>query len=266
MEHLPDLDRRHALKLLAGAAFATLVGCGADRNGETASTTTTSSTTSSSTAGSQASGGSCEEIPGETAGPFPGDGSNGPDVLGQDGVVRSDITASFGSMTGSAAGVPLTVELRIQDAAKGCAAMAGAAVYLWQCDREGRYSLYSPGATDQNYLRGVQEAGSDGRVTFRSVFPGAYPGRWPHLHFAVYPSLAAARSGQGEIATSQLALPEAACRQVYEGADGYGASVRHLSQLSLERDGVFRDGADRQLAATTGSITAGYAAALVVPV
>ena len=36
------------------------------------------------------------EIPEETAGPFPGDGSNGPNVLTESGVVRSDITASFG--------------------------------------------------------------------------------------------------------------------------------------------------------------------------
>ena len=31
------------------------------------------------------------EIPEETAGPFPGDGSNGPDVLTESGVVRKDI-------------------------------------------------------------------------------------------------------------------------------------------------------------------------------
>ena len=36
------------------------------------------------------------EIPEETAGPYPGDGSNGPDVLAESGVVRSDITSSFG--------------------------------------------------------------------------------------------------------------------------------------------------------------------------
>ena len=34
-------------------------------------------------------------IPEETAGPFPGDGSNGPDVLTESGVVRSDITTTL---------------------------------------------------------------------------------------------------------------------------------------------------------------------------
>ena len=37
------------------------------------------------------------EIPEETAGPYPGDGSNGANVLTESGVVRSDITSSFGS-------------------------------------------------------------------------------------------------------------------------------------------------------------------------
>lgn len=68
-------------------------------------------------------------------------------------------------------------------------ALDGAAVYLWHCDREGRYSLYSQGATDQNYLRGVQAAGSDGKLSFTSIYPAAYSGRWPHIHFEVFPSV-----------------------------------------------------------------------------
>ena len=36
---------------------------------------------------------------------------------------------------------------------------------------------YSPGATNQNYLRGVQAADGSGNVTFTSIFPGCYAGR-----------------------------------------------------------------------------------------
>jgi hypothetical protein len=43
---------------------------------------------------------STDEIPDETAGPFPGDGSNGPDVLGESGIVRDDIRSSFGPASG----------------------------------------------------------------------------------------------------------------------------------------------------------------------
>ena len=55
----------------------------------------------------------------------------------------------------------MTIELTIVDAASNCAPLEDAAVYVWHCDREARYSMYSPGATDANYLRGVQAADPD---------------------------------------------------------------------------------------------------------
>jgi protocatechuate 3,4-dioxygenase beta subunit len=205
-------------------------------------------------------------IPEETAGPFPGDGSNGPDVLTLSGVVRQDIRTSFGGASGTAHGVPLTIRLAIQDAANGCAPLANAAVYLWHCDREGRYSLYSQGATDQNYLRGVQAAGVDGVVTFTSIFPACYSGRWPHVHFEVYRNVAAATDPANRIATSQIALPEDACRTVY-ATDGYEQSVQNLSQVSLARDNVFGDdGGVHELGTVTGDVTNGMTVTLNVPV
>ena len=44
-------------------------------------------------------------------------------------------------------------------------------------------------------------------MTFTSIYPAAYSGRWPHIHFEVYPSLADATTARAA-ATSQLALPE----------------------------------------------------------
>jgi len=227
-----------------------------------ASGTSTGPGSASSTTGSNAT---CEEIPEETAGPYPGDGSNGPNVLTQSGIVRSDIRSSFGSASGTAEGVPLTINLTVLDQANGCAASAGAAVYLWHCNRDGLYSLYSQGITDQNYLRGVQETDSSGRVTFKSIFPAAYSGRWPHIHFEVYPNLSAATSAGNVTATSQLALPEDACKLVY-ATDGYSQSVRNLAQTSLSSDNVFGDGAAQQLAEVAGDVTAGFTAELTVPV
>jgi protocatechuate 3,4-dioxygenase beta subunit len=275
-------ERRKALKLFGAAGavgLLTLVGCGGDDSSSTSSGTTTTTGSSSTTGGSSgsttttaasgaattAAASSLEEIPEETAGPYPGDGSNGPNVLTESGVVRSDITSSFGSMSGTAEGVPLTVELTVLDNANGNAPYAGAAVYLWHCTSDGLYSLYSQGATDQNYLRGVQEADSDGKVTFTSIFPGAYSGRWPHIHFEVYPSLDKATNASNKIATSQLALPQDVCETVY-ATDGYSASVRNLAQSSLESDNVFRDGVDQQMATMSGSVDAGYKATLNVPV
>jgi protocatechuate 3,4-dioxygenase beta subunit len=181
------------------------------------------------------------------------------------GIVRSDITRSFGSASGVAQGVPLTIRLKVLDTANGAAALRGAAVYLWHCDRDGRYSLYSGGVTQENYLRGVQQTGADGSVRFTSIYPGAYAGRWPHVHFEVYPSLEAATTASGKLRTSQLALPEAACRQVY-ATQGYGQSLQNLAQTSLGSDMVFADGYSLQLATVTGSAADGMTATLNVPV
>ncbi len=134
------------------------------------------------------------------------------------------------------------------------------------CDRDGNYSLYySQAAANENYLRGVQAADASGKVTFQTIFPAAYSGRWPHIHFEVYPSLAAATSAGTKLATSQLALPKAACDAVY-ATSGYEQSVQNLARTSLDTDMVFRDGYLTQLATVTGTASSGYGASLRVPV
>ncbi|MEU2288736.1 intradiol ring-cleavage dioxygenase [Streptomyces sp. NPDC013178] len=260
---LPVLARRRMIRLMAGASLIPLAGCtGAEDDTAAASSTSGSSSSSSGTSSAE-----CATIPNETAGPYPGDGSNGVNVLKESGVVRSDITKSFGdSAGGTAEGVPLTVTLTVVDAASGCGTpKQGAAVYLWHCDREGAYSLYSEGVTDENYLRGVQETDDKGQVTFSSVFPGCYAGRWPHIHFEVYGSLDDATAATSITNTSQLAFPQDVCDTVY-ATDGYGQSVRNLSRLSLEADSIFSDGHDQQLATVTGGVEKGYTATLTVPV
>jgi protocatechuate 3,4-dioxygenase beta subunit len=260
------MGRRNLLKLMAGAGVVTLVGCAS--SSRTTAKSNTTSTTTSGTSGSTSSDppDTSTPIPEETAGPFPGDGSNGPNVLSENGVVRRDITSSFGSASGTADGVPATLRLTLLDTSNDAAPLSGAAVYVWHCDREGRYSLYSDGATDANYLRGVQLSDADGVVTFETIFPACYSGRWPHIHFEVYSTLAEATSGGDPIATSQVALPTAACNTVY-ATDGYGESVDSLSRVSLESDMVFGDdGGVRELAAVTGNPSAGYVIALTVPV
>ena len=138
-------------------------------------------------------------------------------------------------------------------------------MYLWHCDRLGRYSLYTAGATSQNYLRGVQEADANGKVTFTSVFPACYSGRWPHIHFEVYPSLASATSVSNKVATSQIALPKSACDLVY-ATSGYSASVSNLSQVSLATDMVFSDGSALELGTVAGSVSSGMTVGLTIAV
>ena len=250
-------SRRRMLGVLGlGAAAAGLAACGGSPS--------TSSAAAGSTAGSTAA--ASGEIPDETAGPYPGDGSNGPDVLALSGIVRSDIRSSFGDASGTAEGVPMVLELTITDLANGGTPFAGVAVYVWHCNRDGGYSLYSEGITEENYLRGVQIADAEGTVRFTSIVPACYTGRWPHIHFEVYPDQASITDSTKAIATSQVALPQETCDAVYATA-GYESSVRTLSQVTLADDNVFGDddGAS-QLGTVTGDVTGGYTVSLTVGV
>jgi protocatechuate 3,4-dioxygenase beta subunit len=260
------LGRRRVLAVVAGAgAGVALAACGLSSDDSSASTSSSPSTSTTAAQGDPGGGappappggsGSApssdvDGIPQETEGPYPGDGSNGPDVLLESDVVRSDITRSIGSASGVAEGVPLAMTLTVVDASTGDP-LPGSALYLWHCTREGGYSMYSDGVEDENFLRGVQEAGSDGSLTFRTIFPGCYAGRWPHVHFEVYDDLATATSSGDIRRTSQLAFPQDVCETVY-GEDGYDTSASNLAGVSLESDGIFADGVDQQMVTVSGS-------------
>ncbi|GAA4402047.1 hypothetical protein GCM10023168_12170 [Fodinibacter luteus] len=264
--------RRSALGLLSGAGLLALVGCS---DGTSAATTvtasgasTTNAATDSATPGATASTTAVDAVvPEETAGPFPGDGSNGADVLDDSGIVRHDITSSFGTSTTTATGVPLTVHLTVLDSDAGYVAMEGVAVYAWHADAQGRYSMYSQGVEHENYLRGVQPTDASGTASFTTVFPGCYDGRWPHIHFEVYRSTKEATSDGRIVRTSQVALPRAASEAVYGDSATYPSSAANLARTSLTRDMVFGDdGGIHQLATVTGDAAAGYVAALTVAV
>lgn len=284
-----SLGRRGLLGLFGGLGAVAVVGCATDSGTATSSTAfDPASANAGGPGGTPVNGGPPDgrggpggpggdagssvevadgEIPEETAGPYPGDGSNGVNVLSESGIVRSDLRQSFGSASGVAQGVTTTVRLKVYDLnGTEATALSGAAIYLWHCDRAGNYSLYSEAAIDENYLRGVQETDADGNVEFTTIFPAAYAGRWPHMHFEVYPSLAEATSAANKLRTSQLALPEDVCNEVYASAEGYDASVANMQQTPLEGDNVFSDGYSLQMASVTGSVDDGYVVTLNVPV
>ncbi|WP_424950188.1 intradiol ring-cleavage dioxygenase [Deinococcus sp.] len=193
----PVMDRRRVLALgLLGIGL--LVGCGSG----TGSTPTTSTGGGTDT-GNTGTADCPSAVPTETAGPYPADGSvasgHSVNALTKSGIVRSDLRTSLA--TGKvAAGVPLTLTLKLVNTNAGCAAVAGYAVYVWHCDQGGNYSLYSS-VVNEDYLRGVQVTDSTGAVTFSTIFPACYSGRWPHIHFEVYPSMAHATSASNKIQT-----------------------------------------------------------------
>jgi len=276
------LQRRRALSWLAGAGVLGVVGCGgggsADASsstsstgstgstGSTTGTTTGTGTTTTTTTTSPVS--SCSVIPEETAGPYPGDGSNSSgsgiaNALALSGIVRQDIRTSVGGASGVAAGVPLTVKLRIVNTSGSCADLSGYAVYLWHCTRGGLYSMYSSGVTAENYLRGVQPTDTSGVATFTTIYPGCYSGRVPHIHFEIYRSTTTASAYSNKLKTSQLTFPTDISSTVYAVA-GYEASVNNFKAITVATDNVFSDGATLQTATVTGNATDGYVATLTV--
>lgn len=208
----------------------------------------------------------CALIPSEDPGPFPANAVRGPNVLTESGIVRSDIRTScciHGQAT--AAGVVTELSLRLLSTTSNCAPLAGLAVHVWHCDALGRYSLYSDGVTNENFLRGVQVSDDNGEVHFTTIFPACYPGRWPHIHFEIYKSLAEANAGHRALRVSQLAIPEAPCRNVYVQTDQYPNSTKYLDRLSIASDFVLADdGGVLQMATMTRDNTNGYRMSLDV--
>src|SRR2546423_10830927 len=98
-------------------------------------------------AGAGSDGGvtTCSKIPEETQGPYPGDGSNGPNALSLSGIVRSDIRSSIGGASGVADGVPPTIQPTPGDRNNARAPPPGDAIYLLHCHHSGLYSMDSAG-------------------------------------------------------------------------------------------------------------------------
>ena len=265
------LNRRRMFAVFGmGAGALGLAACSTDSGSANSSSTAAGGTSgagsSSRTASGSGSASGLTEIPDETNGPYPADGTNGPDILETSGVVRKDIRSSFGTSTTTAEGIPLDFTFTILDMVNGGVPFADVAVYVWHCDRGGSYSMYSEGITNENYLRGVQVTGDDGAVTFTSIFPACYSGRWPHIHFEVYPDRASITDHDKAISTSQMALPKDVLDAVY-ATTGYEQSVTNLSRLTLATDNVFGDdGGMHQIGVLTGNVTKGYVATLTVPI
>ena len=124
--------------------------------------------------------------------------------------------------------------------------------------------MYSSGVEDENYLRGIAKTDSEGTAWFKTIFPGCYSGRWPHIHFEVYSSVAKAVASGPIVKTSQIALPRAVSKKVY-AASGYSGSAANLARTSLATDLVFSDDrAIHQLATVTGSVKNGFVADLTI--
>lgn len=206
----------------------------------------------------------CIALPWETAGPYPADGSNVRsgqvvNALAEEGIIRTDLRPSFGTLTPVADGLQLDIELTLVNA-DGCTPLVDHAIYIWHCDTIGQYSLYD--TPDANYLRGVGISDAEGKVRFTTIFPGCYDGRWPHIHFEVFESAEKAVSGDASLLTAQIAMPEDTSADVYAADNRYSNGTRNLGRISIATDMVFRDNSAAEVAQQTLSLTGDINSAL----
>jgi protocatechuate 3,4-dioxygenase beta subunit len=279
---MPAPGRRQALGALGSLGLLTLAGCGGGGSAGTtnastlstaqatsATTATNSATAADTTAATTSASSSCQVVPEETAGPYPADGStasnNNYNVLALAGIVRSDIRTNIGS-SAQVAGAPLTLSITLTNTQSECAPLAGYAIYLWHCTREGTYSVYTTQSLADNHLRGVQETDANGSVRFLTVVPGCYAGRMPHMHLEIYRSLSTATSAGSKLRTTQLAFPTDTLRTIYGSTAGYSQSVANLNAISFATDNVFSDGTSLEMVDFSGDATNGYSASIAISI
>jgi protocatechuate 3,4-dioxygenase beta subunit len=229
------MERKEFIKRLGfGTMIIPLLAACSDREDPT------SSGNSGATTGGSTSD-DCTVSPSETAGPFP---TKDPAALEMVDI-RSDRT-----------GIDMDVQISVQDKSNGCTELAGAIVDIWHCDAAGNYSEYggtsmqSVNYQSVHFLRGRQETNTDGVAAFKTIFPGWYSGRAPHIHVHVYDA-----SGNSLLVT-QIAFPTDVCNTVYTTATTlYTKGTQDTSNTS---DNVFSDTLEHELATVTGSIAEGY--------
>jgi len=150
-------------------------------------------------------------------------------------------------------GTPLTLRLVVVNTST-CKPIAGAAVDVWHADAAGVYSGFGQGAGNRTFMRGIQRTNAKGVATFRTVYPGWYPGRTVHVHVKVH-------LGGRVVHTGQLYFPDSLTDAVFRRAPYSSRPGRDTRNAT---DSVFRNGGKRSLlrlrrsgAGYLGSITMG---------
>lgn len=145
--------------------------------------------------------------------------------------IRKDIVED---RTGKAMSFKMQV-MRMPD----CTPVENAIVEIWHCDAEGNYSGYPEDMnhdlwkslmflnknsenigdnikpiTEARFLRGAQQSDANGMVEFKTILPGWYEGRAPHIHFKII-------ANDKEQLTSQFYFKPEFCDAIYESTVPY---------------------------------------------
>jgi len=188
---------------------------------------------------------SCTVTNSETEGPFP--------TITPTNLVRTNII-------GTRTGVAFTINININNINANCAALQGALVDIWHCDKDGYYSQYGGTSmqtvnyTGETFLRGRQVTDANGLVSFTSIFPGWYQSRATHIHVHIY------NSAGTSLLVTQIAFPESTNSAVVQvnSATAYGYTKGMTGYTYNASDNVFSDGVTNEMSTITGTIAAGF--------
>jgi protocatechuate 3,4-dioxygenase beta subunit len=133
---------------------------------------------------------------------------------------------------------------------RSCQPLAGLEVEVWHCDVEGLYSGNTTGSSDAGrfagsfctgndsdavkarWFRGIAVTDSNGRVNFKSCFPGWYAGRTIHIHFRV-------RNNNNDQVVSQCCFPDSLTEEICTTHPNYQSRGKQDTTLGTGRDNVF---------------------------
>ena len=182
------------------------------------------------------------------------------------GLLRKDIRPNLAGEGLAASGVDLELVLKLVSASGWPDPVIGAAVYVWHSDASGEYSVY--GKNDASYLRGIGVTGADGRVRFKSIYPGTYVGREPHIHFEVYPSLNEMSKPDTCILRSRILFPEIVSQEVYKSNLVYRPSLKTFGNLNFGRPSNSNGASDAvsQVALISGDARKSLRASIPIPI
>lgn len=176
---------------------------------------------------------------------------------------RSDITTNT-TRSSILQGVPFLLTLNIfKSTATTCNVAQGVQIDIWHADAIGEYSDVSgngqTSTVGQSFLRGYQVTDASGTVQFKTIYPGWYQGRTPHVH--VRARLFDAAGNTTYNFTTQIFFDEAVTDAVYAKAPYNSRGERDTRNATDMHYNSAADSANMVLT-LTAEPTGGYSSSL----
>ncbi len=147
-------------------------------------------------------------------------------------LVRTDITDGR-------PGAPVTLTFKLIELGS-CRPLSNVRIDIWHADAGGVYSgfvgqgdQHNVSTTGKAYLRGSQMTDASGVATFKTIYPGWYPGRTPHIHVKAF-------FEDKTLVTGQAFFPDEFSTRVYKERAPYKS--RPVADTTNATDGIFQDG------------------------